>query len=148
MSIYVKIGETLYPASITGRLNDKDWDDRPSKAITLEMSYGDAIATFTDNVIWYIVQEVEEIVEEYDEETETMVQKTVIKTEEYDNSEYSIAGDIVDHRNGYVTVKMGKMTAELQKAQLEQEVEQLKAQNAVYESALTEIENALAITEE
>lgn len=30
--------------------------------------------------------------------------------EEYDNCEYSLAGDIIDHRNGFVTVKMGKLT--------------------------------------
>ena len=32
--------------------------------------------------------------------------------EEYDNSDYSIADDIIDHRDGFVTVKMGIVTAE------------------------------------
>ena len=31
---------------------------------------------------------------------------------EYDNSDYCVAGDIVDHRDGTISVKMGKPTAE------------------------------------
>ena len=42
----------------------------------------------------------------------SMYYEQVIEQEVYDNSEYSIAGDVVDHRNGTVTVKMGKPTAE------------------------------------
>ena len=29
MATYVKINDAQYEASITGRLNDKDWDNRP-----------------------------------------------------------------------------------------------------------------------
>lgn len=29
----------------------------------------------------------------------------------YDNSDYCVAGDITDHRDGTVTVKMGRLTA-------------------------------------
>lgn len=112
MAVYVKINDAQYEASITGRLNDKDWDNRKSKAITLEMSYEDAVKTFVDDVDWYIEQEVEEMVEVLDEETGEMVTKTETKLETYDNSEYSMAGDIIDHRNGKVTVKMGQPTAE------------------------------------
>ena len=36
---YVKINETLYPATINGRVADKDWDGRASKAITIENGY-------------------------------------------------------------------------------------------------------------
>ena len=34
------------------------------------------------------------------------------EVEEYDNSDYCILGDITVHRDGTITVKMGKPTAE------------------------------------
>lgn len=111
METYVKIGENQYPASITGRLNDKDWNNRASKAIRLEMTYQEAVAIFVDDVDWSIVQTSEEIVEEIKEDG-SVAYNTVINTESYDNSDYNIAGDIVDHRDGTITVKMGKLTAE------------------------------------
>jgi len=114
MVIYVKIGEKQYPASITGRLNDKDWDNRETKSIDLEMSYQDVVNTFVNGVQWSIVQEFEEVVKSTDEEG-NVTTSTVVKTEEYDNSEYSLAGDIIDHRDGTITVKMGKLT-ELEEA--------------------------------
>lgn len=97
---YVKINDTLYPASVSGRNEDREWDNRESKAITLEMSYADAMALFVDDLEWEIVYE--------DEET----------TETYDNSEFSVAGSVTDNRNGTVTVKMGKITAEEALAEL------------------------------
>lgn len=120
MAIYVKINDIQYPASITGRLNDKDWDNRASKAILLEMNYADALSTFVDDVQWSIIQEVETVVDEINEETGESTPIATTELEEYDNSEYSIAGDIIDHRNGYVTVKMGKPTAEELLAMIEE----------------------------
>lgn len=112
MKIYVKVNDAQYEAKITGRLNDKDWNNRASKAITLEMSYADAVNTFVDDVEWFILQDVEEIIEKEDEKTGEIVRETIIKTESYDNSEYNIAGSITDNRDGTITVKMGKFTAE------------------------------------
>ena len=119
MAIRVEINGVQYPASITGRLNDKDWDNRASKAIELEMAYADALGIFVDDAEWYIVQDMQEHVEKRDENGEVVlnehgepVMEIVQKDEVYDNSEYSIAGDIIDHRNGKITVKMGKPTAE------------------------------------
>ena len=126
MAIYVEVNGTQYPASITGKINDKDWDNRASKAITVEMSYSDAVSIFTDDVKWNIIDCIEEevLVETPEEEVEEEggnpfeiiprepTYEIVIRQEVYDNSEYSIAGDIIDHRNGTVTVKMGKPTAE------------------------------------
>lgn len=109
---YIKIGETLYPASIAGKLNDKDWNNRSSKSITLEMSYEEALATFIDDIDWSIVEQWEELEEKINEETKVPYTELVTKTETYDNSDYSIAGDITDHRDGTVTVKMGKLTAD------------------------------------
>ena len=38
---YFKTNKTEYPASISGKMTDRDWDNRESKAITLEMTYAD-----------------------------------------------------------------------------------------------------------
>ena len=111
MSTYIKInsGDILYPAVITGRMADKEWDNRETKAITLEMDYATANKLFIDGVIWSIVMEHPVEIEEIDDEGNTTT-KTIIETEEFDNSEYSLAGDITDHRDGTLTVKMGKLT--------------------------------------
>ena len=110
MATYVEINGNQYPAVITGRLNDKDWDGRESKAIKVEMAYADALSLFVDDVDWNIVQDAETVHEVEGEDGE-MVMKPVIEQEVYDNSDYSIAGPIIDHRDGHVTVKMGTPTA-------------------------------------
>ena len=117
MSTYIKInsGDILYPAVITGRMADKEWDSRETKAITLEMDYATANKLFIDGVIWSIVMEHPVEIKEIDSEGNTTT-KTIIETEEFDNSEYSLAGDITDHRDGTLTVKMGKLT-DLEQAQ-------------------------------
>ena len=111
MSTYIKInnGDILYPAVITGRMTDKEWDNRETKAITLEMDYATANKLFIDSVIWSIVMEHPVEIKEIDDEGNATT-KTIIETEEFDNSEYSLAGDITDHRDGTLTVKMGKLT--------------------------------------
>lgn len=119
MATYIEINNERYPASITGRLNDRDWDNRESKAIEVEMTYAEAIALFTDDVAWNIIQENEFQREVIDEE-DNVTFETVVEEEVYDNSDYCIAGDIIDHRNGKVTIKMGKPTAEELLALLEE----------------------------
>lgn len=114
----IKINETLYPATISGRVQDKDWDNRESKAITLEMDYATAIAMFVDGLAWSIVQQREVPVFELDENGilvldengERIQTGTEIQETEWDNSEYDVAGSITDNRNGTITAKMGKKT--------------------------------------
>lgn len=103
---FININGTLYPATVSGRVQDKDWDNRESKAITLEMDYATAAATFVDGLAWSIVQR-EEVptFDENGEQTGTEAQETV-----FDNSEYNLAGDLTDHRDGTITVKIGKLT--------------------------------------
>lgn len=84
----VKINDTTYPAVIDGQTVDFAWDGRESKSITLEMTHADADELFLDDAAWSIVHD----------------------GTEYDNSDYSVAGDITDHRDGTLTVKMGKPT--------------------------------------
>jgi hypothetical protein len=103
---FVKINNTLYPATISGRVADSNWDNRETKSITLEMDYATAIKLFVNGLAWSIVMQTEEPV--YDENgTQT---GTEVKETEYDNSEYNLAGDITDHRDGTITAKMGKLT--------------------------------------
>jgi hypothetical protein len=102
---YVKINEQLYPASIKGSLRDTSWGNRDSKAITLQLSYEEVKAIFVDDVSWEILYQVPDYV---NEAGETVTQEMVA----YDNSEYAVAGPITDNRDGTVTVKMGKLTAE------------------------------------
>lgn len=103
---YIKINNTLYPATVNGKMSDTAWDGRASKAITLTMDYATASALFVDGIAWSIVQEQE--ITTYDENGEQI--GTEKQVEEYDNSDYCLAGDITDHRDGRITVKMGALT--------------------------------------
>ena len=113
---YVKINGNLYPATINGSLKDRLWNDRESKAITLEMDYAAAAALFVDGLAWSIVMDIEQEQEDG---------SVIIAQKEYDNSDYDVAGPITDNRNGTVTVKMGKATAQELLAVLTGEVQYL-----------------------
>ena len=111
MNTYVEVKGTKYPAVITGRLIDRDWDDRETKSIKLEMTYADAVALFVDGCVWNIVQEHMTYHNEMDEDGKVnFVEK--LEEESHDNSEYCIAGPITDNRDGTIVVKMGKYTNE------------------------------------
>lgn len=107
MSIYIKVNNTEYPAEISGNPKDRSWGERDTKTITLTMPYAQAAALLPDNTPWSIVQR--ETVDKLDNdgnptgETEEVVN-------EWDNSAYSLSGAITDHRDGTVSVKMGKPT--------------------------------------
>lgn len=107
MSIHIKVNNTEYPAAISGANNDRTWDGRDTKIITLTMTHAEVAALLPDNTPWSIVQR--DTVPKYDEQGKpTGETKEVVN--EYDNSEYSLAGDITDHRDGTVSIKMGKPT--------------------------------------
>ena len=107
MSIYIKVNNTEYPAEINGNPKDRSWGGRDTKTVTLTMSHDEAAALLPDNTPWSIVlRETVDVLDEQDQPTgET---KEVVN--EYDNSAYSLAGDITDHRDGTVSIKMGKPT--------------------------------------
>lgn len=119
---YVKIGGTEYPAEINGKLADREWDGRDSKAITLTMGYSEAVALFVNGIAWSIVQR--ESVPTLDENGQP-TGETTEQVSEFDNSDYSVAGSITDNRNGTVTCKMGRPT----------ETETLRAEKADAELA-------------
>lgn len=107
MAIYIKVNQTEYSAAVNGVNNDPAWNGRGTKTITLTMPYAQAAALLPDNTPWSIVQR--DMVDVLDEQGHpTGETKEVVN--EYDNSEYSLAGEIVDHRDGTVSVKMGKPT--------------------------------------
>lgn len=107
MSIYVKVNNTEYPAEINGNPKDRSWGERDAKSITLTMTTAEVAALLPDNTPWSIVQR--ETVDKLDNdgnptgETEEVVN-------EWDNSAYSLSGAITDHRDGTVSIKMGKPT--------------------------------------
>lgn len=105
--IYVKINGTEYPATVNGKLVDRDWDNRDSKAITLELDYTTAMSLFVDNLAWSIVQR--DTYPEYDENNQP-TGETAEQVQEFDNSDYCIAGPVTDNRNGTITAKMGRKT--------------------------------------
>lgn len=125
---YIKINSTLYPATISGRVADKEWDNRASKAITLEMDYAAAIGLFVDGLAWSIVQRNEVPIYQADENGKAVLDEhgnpvqtgTEIQESEWDNSDYDVAGAITDHRNGTITAKMGKITAAEALAELQE----------------------------
>ena len=107
MSIYVKVNNTEYPATVTGDRADRTWDGRDTKTVTLTMSHDAVAALLPDNTPWSIVQR--DMVDKLDEQGQP-VGETKEVVNEYDNSKYSLAGDITDHRDGTVSIKMGKPT--------------------------------------
>lgn len=111
--IYVKVNGTLYPASISGRMDNKQWDGRESKCITMQSTFATVDALFPDGVAWSIVDEHE--VPAVDEQGEPILEENgeptyTTEQTEFDNSEFSIRGDLTVHVDGTCTVEMGKLT--------------------------------------
>lgn len=107
MAIYIKVNNTEYPAAVSGANNDRMWDGRDTKTIHLAMTHDEVAALLPDNTPWSIVmRETQDVLDEQGQPTgET---KEVVN--EYDNSAYSLSGAITDHRDGTVSIKMGKPT--------------------------------------
>lgn len=96
---YIRVDEKMYPATIVGCVGDNTWDGRESKSITLTMSHDEVVALLPDGTPWSIVQR-----------TPAPDESGTENENEWDNSAYSLSGDIIDHRDGTVTIKMGKPT--------------------------------------
>lgn len=96
--ITIQIGSTKLDVELERFDYDGFWDDRASIAITLPMDYDTAVDTFVDDLKWSIVTPAG--VDENGDERVTVTEMP----------EYIIAGPIVDHRDGTLTVRMGKYT--------------------------------------
>lgn len=115
---YIKVNDTLYPATIQGKLLDYDWDNRFTKTIILQSTYQEVLDLLPSDTPWSIVDKHE--VTTMNEQGEEVIEELAT---EWDNSEYSLSGIITDYRDGRVSIKMGKPTEmELVLAELEKEV--------------------------
>lgn len=97
---FIKVNGQEYPVKSIYNYNDHEWDNRETVLIHLTMSYTEVVALLTDGVKWS---------KGLREEREVTGQTEEVVTEE-DMSAYSLAGDITDHRDGTVSIKMGKLT--------------------------------------
>lgn len=92
-----------------------DGKHRATVRFSLKTDVKTATAAFTDGTPWYI--EVTTVREDDDGQTESSAKR-------YDKTSYCIAGDVVEHRNGCVTIYMAEMTEE------EKEIASLEEENA------------------
>mgnify|MGYP006878133824 CR=1 FL=1 len=122
MATYIKVNNTEYPTNISGTHKDRSWGERDTKTITLTMTTAEIAALLPDNTPWSIVQR--ETVNKLDNDGNP-TGETEEAVNEWDNSAYSLSGAITDHRDGTVSIKMGKPT----------ETETLRAQLAEIEEA-------------
>lgn len=107
MATYIKVNNTEYLAEINGNPKDRTWGERDTKSITLTMTTAEVVALLPSGTPWSIV--LRETVDKLDNDGQPTGQtKEVVN--EWDNSEYSLSGAITDHRDGTVSIKMGKPT--------------------------------------
>lgn len=107
MAIYIKLNNTEYPAEINGNPKDRSWGERDTKTITLTMTTTEVAALLPDNTPWSIV--LRETLNKLDNDGQPTGETEEV-VNEWDNSEYSLSGVITDHRDGTVSIKMGKPT--------------------------------------
>ena len=105
--IYFKANGTEYSASIAGKIMDRDWGNRESKVVTLTATYAQAAQIFVDGLVWSIVQR--DTVPVYGDDGNP-TGETTEQVQEWDNSDYCVAGPITDNSDGTCTCKMGKKT--------------------------------------
>ena len=107
MAQYLKVNGQEYPAKFISKYQDLNWDKRETQTVRLTMPYAQAATLLPDNTPWSIVMR--DTVDVLDEQDQPTGETKEVVTEE-DMSAYSLAGDITDHRDGTVSVKMGKPT--------------------------------------
>ena len=110
--IYVKIGETTMEATVNGYRRDPKWNYRDVEEVTITATADEAKALFADGVDWDLVQTFEPYL---DEATNEIIQPEPITK---NHGEFCVSGAIIDHRDGTVTIRMGKITAEEALAEL------------------------------
>lgn len=106
MAEFIKVNGREYPAKVIYLYKDRNWDMRETQTAHLTMPYAQA-ALLTTGTPWFNV--FRETVDKLDNDGNPTGQTEEVVTEE-DMSAYSLAGEIVDHRDGTVSVKMGKPT--------------------------------------
>lgn len=107
MAEFIKVGGQEYPATLIYNYKDRNWDMRETQTAQLTMPYAQAASLLTTGTPWFNV--FRETVDKLDNDGNPTGQTEEVVTEE-DMSAYSLAGEIVDHRDGTVSIKMGKPT--------------------------------------
>lgn len=107
MAEFIKVNGQEYPATCIYNYKDRNWDMRETQTVHLTMPYAQAAALLPSGTPWSIVQR--ETKDKLDNDGNPTGQTDEVVTEE-DLSAYSLAGEIVDYRDGTVSVKMGKPT--------------------------------------
>lgn len=107
MAEFIKVGGQEYPATLIYNYKDRNWDMRETQTVHLTMPYAQAAALLPSGTPWSNV--FRETKDKFDNDGNPTGETEEVVTEE-DMSEYSIAGDITDHRDGTVSIKMGKPT--------------------------------------
>lgn len=107
MAEFIKVGGVEYPATLIYNYKDRNWDMRETQTVHLTMPYAQAAALLPSGTPWSNV--FREQKDKLDNDGNPTGQTEEVVTEE-DMSAYSLAGQITDHRDGTVSIKMGKPT--------------------------------------
>ena len=107
MAECIKVNGQEYPATCIYNYKDRNWDMRETQTVHLTMPYAQAAALLTSGTPWSNV--FRETVDKLDNDGNPTGQTEEVVTEE-DMSAYSLSGVITDHRDGTVSIKMGKPT--------------------------------------
>jgi hypothetical protein len=102
MSTYLKANNTETPCEAAEHYRDSAWG-RPTCTVTIKASAAEIAALLPNNAPWSLIER-EDALDENGMPTGQTVDH------ERDMSEYSLSGDITDHRDGTVSIKMGKPT--------------------------------------
>lgn len=117
--IKIRIGNPIveFEGVVNGIKGDLNWDGRDTKTITVKADYATVSALFVNDVEWNIVETIKISVPKTNEDGKLVYDEfgnpiiDVIEQENvYCNNDYCVAGDIIDHRDGHISIKMGKLT--------------------------------------
>lgn len=102
MSTILKANNTETPCEAAEHYRDSVWG-RPTCTVTIKGSAADIAALLPNGAAWSLIEREDAL-----DESGMPTGQTV--DHERDMSEYSLSGDITDHRDGTVSIKMGKPT--------------------------------------
>ena len=104
MSTFLKANNTETPCETAEHYRDSAWG-RPTCTVTIKATAAEIAAMLPNNAPWSLIEREDAL-----DESGAPTGQTV--DHERDMSEYSLSGDITDHRDGTVSIKMGKPTEE------------------------------------
>ena len=107
MAQFLKVNGQEHPVTHISKYQDTSWGGRSTQTLYLTMTHDEAVALLPSGTPWSIVQR--DTVPKYDSDGQPTGETEEV-VNEYDNSTYSLSGAITDHRDGTVSIKMGKPT--------------------------------------